>query len=212
MVELPEGPWRKEAIDFMGTFVTLPSKEFSKLMKANESSRWRPDFPADRHHRSSPSPVCTQLSFTRRESRGCRERCAPAAWTAAGALRFFWRLPQGLWPQGQVPEDAAEELSAALALELRSFSSRPSATPPFFGSSSWRMGRPEGAKAEQDPSLLTGTAESRPRRNQKGQKATGPRIERTQQSLCEGGPAEDNRYGKGHKELGSNNVYQHDAD
>ncbi|KAJ1105104.1 hypothetical protein NDU88_002512 [Pleurodeles waltl] len=174
--------------------------------------RWWPDFPADRHHRSSPSPVCTWLSLTRCESRGCRGHRAPAARTAAGALRFSGSSRKDRGREGKHRRAPQEELSAALALELRSFSSRPCATPLYFGGSSWRVGCPDGTEAEQDPSLLTGTAESRPRRNQKGQKVTGPQIEGTQQSLRKGGPAEDNRNGKGHKELGFNNVYQHDAD
>ncbi|KAJ1122827.1 hypothetical protein NDU88_001300 [Pleurodeles waltl] len=52
-----------------------------------DAGRWRPDFPADRHYRSSPSPDCTRLPFTCK-SRGCRGLRSPAAQTAAGALRL----------------------------------------------------------------------------------------------------------------------------
>ncbi|KAJ1142535.1 hypothetical protein NDU88_008849 [Pleurodeles waltl] len=85
--------------------------------------RWRPDFPADRHHRSSPS---TRLSFTRRERR------VPAARTAAGALRFSGGSPKDCGREGKHRRAPQEELSAVLAPELRSFSSRLSATPAVF--------------------------------------------------------------------------------
>ncbi|KAJ1124323.1 hypothetical protein NDU88_002784 [Pleurodeles waltl] len=94
--------------------------------------RWWADFPADRHHRSSPSPDCTRLSFTRRKSRRCRGRRAPAARTAAGALRFSGGSPKDCGCEGKHRRAPQEELSAALALELRSSSSRPSVTPAVF--------------------------------------------------------------------------------
>ncbi|KAJ1105029.1 hypothetical protein NDU88_002437 [Pleurodeles waltl] len=112
--------------------------------------RWRTDFPADRHHRSSPTPICRWLSLTRRESRGGRGCRAPAGRTAAGASRLSGGLPKDQGREGKHRRAPQEESSAALVPEPRSSSFRPSATPLFFGGSSWRVERPDGAEADQD--------------------------------------------------------------
>ncbi|KAJ1217235.1 hypothetical protein NDU88_004830 [Pleurodeles waltl] len=64
--------------------------------------RWRPNFPADRHYRSSPSPDHTRPPLTRR----CRGRCAPAARTAAGASRLL-AAPARIGLRRQAPEGPA---------------------------------------------------------------------------------------------------------
>ncbi|KAJ1200763.1 hypothetical protein NDU88_004584 [Pleurodeles waltl] len=127
-----------------------------KLSPGNqENPRWRPDFPADRHHRSSPSLVCRRLSLIHCESRGCRKCRAPAAWTTAGASRLSGGFPKEQGRVGKRRRAPQEESSAALAPEPRSSSFRSSATPLLPGDSIWRLGRPDGAKADQNPLLLT---------------------------------------------------------
>ncbi|KAJ1203372.1 hypothetical protein NDU88_007159 [Pleurodeles waltl] len=74
-------------------------------------------------------------------------------------------FPMDRGREGKHRRAPQEESSAALVPEPHSSSFRPSATLTFFGGSSWRVGRSDGTDADQDPSLLTGTAESRPRRN-----------------------------------------------
>ncbi|KAJ1129523.1 hypothetical protein NDU88_007891 [Pleurodeles waltl] len=104
-----------------------------KCWRGQGNPRWRPDFPADRHYRSSPSPDCTRLPFTR-ESRGCRGRRVPAARTAAGALRLSGGSRKDRGRDAKHRRTPQEDVSAALALEPRLFSSRPSAIPAVF----WR--------------------------------------------------------------------------
>ncbi|KAJ1179909.1 hypothetical protein NDU88_005140 [Pleurodeles waltl] len=109
-----------------------------------------------------------------------------------GRFTAFWRPLLGSGRVGKHRRAPQEDASAALPLDPRSCSSRPSATPLFLGNIGWLVGCvgcPDGAEVKQDPSLLTGTAEPRSRRNQKGQKTTGSRIEGAQQSSSEKGPA-----------------------
>ncbi|KAJ1194291.1 hypothetical protein NDU88_003580 [Pleurodeles waltl] len=87
--------------------------------------RWRPDFPADRHYRSSPSPDYTRLSLTC--GRGCRGRCAPAARTAAGAFRLSGGPCQDRGRNGRHRWAPQEYASVTLAPDPRSYPSRLSA-------------------------------------------------------------------------------------
>ncbi|KAJ1101458.1 hypothetical protein NDU88_006526, partial [Pleurodeles waltl] len=90
--------------------------------------RWRPDFQADRHYRSSPSPDRTLLPFTC-ESRGCRGRRAPAARTAACASRLSGGPRKDRGRDGKHRRAPQEDASAALALDPRSCFFRPIAIP-----------------------------------------------------------------------------------
>ncbi|KAJ1138996.1 hypothetical protein NDU88_005375 [Pleurodeles waltl] len=103
-------------------------QQITEWQERGENPRWPPDFPADRHYRSSPSPDRTQLPFTR-ESRGCRGRRAPAARSAAGASRLSGGPRKDRGRDGKHRRAPHEDASAALALDPRSCSSRLSAIP-----------------------------------------------------------------------------------
>ncbi|KAJ1158921.1 hypothetical protein NDU88_011593 [Pleurodeles waltl] len=97
-----------------------------------------------------------------------------------GRFTAFWRPPLGSGPQRQAPEGPARRCERG---------ARPRPALLFLltdniGRLVGCVGRPDGAEVKQDPSLPTGTAEPRSRRKQKG-----PRIEGTQQSSSERGPA-----------------------
>ncbi|KAJ1192279.1 hypothetical protein NDU88_001590 [Pleurodeles waltl] len=117
---------------------------------------------------------------------------ADAADAAAGTSRPSGGPRKDRGRDGKHRRAPQEDASAALALIHAPVPLDRARSPQFPGNISWRLGcvgRPDGAEVKQDPLLLTGTAEPRSRRNQKGQKATGPRIEGAQQSSYERGPA-----------------------